>query len=127
MYFKLPTIKTEEINGNIKKTETEIDIEIIDSIYCQIKWEQSFPLDASKMAINDYIDIIKNTPEENRTAAHCIKMMKALFCLVEFKTQITFYDFCKMFPFSDIDFTKKLVNSINEIFATVYPDIKKNS
>ena len=116
MKVKLPVVtKNEIIDGRRVFESGEREFELDLSLVCQMRWEAKFPALAEKETFVDYSSRLQKLKSEN--TAVILSKIKVVYCL--FDTSMSFTDFLKMFDFTNIEFTEKLLARLDEIFTLI--------
>ena len=116
MKVKLPIQQKEIKDSKLNIIEAEKEFELDMSLASQIRFETKFPELAEREDLYGYAKRISEI--NSLSAAVIISKMKMLYCW--FDTEIQFIDFLKMFDLTDLEYTKKLTDKMNEIFSIVY-------
>ena len=116
MKVKLPVVtKNEIIDGRRVFESGEREFELDLSLGCQMRWEAKFPALAEKETFVDYSSRLQKLKSEN--TAVILSKIKVVYCL--FDTAMSFTDFLKMFDFTNIEFTEKLLARLDEFFTLI--------
>jgi len=117
MKVTLPIVTKDEIINKKRVTEYgEKAFNFDVSLGCQKRWEAKFPDNAEREGIVDYVERLK---DEKRTSMPVIiSKLKAIYCF--FDTDMSFMAFLQMFDFTNAEYTKNLINKINELFEVVF-------
>jgi hypothetical protein len=116
MKVKLPIQTKEIVNGALLKTKAEKEFEIDTSLAAQIRFETKFPELAQREDLDGYSKRIYEIKE--MSAPVIISKMKMLYCY--FDTEISFIEFLKLFDLSDIEYVKKLVKTLSDVFEIIF-------
>lgn len=125
MLIKIPTLKKELVNGEIKRTQGELEVEIDTSFLAHLKWEEQFQKTVGySLAVYTAMmeEILK---DEAKTKAHFISLLKLLYCYVNSDKLPTFKDFCSLF---DYEIADEILNKITTVIEEVNKSVvsKKN-
>ena len=116
MKVKLPVVtKNEIIDGRRVFESGEREFELDLSLVCQMRWEAKFPALAEKETFVDYSSRLQKLKSEN--TAVILSKIKVVYCL--FDTAMSFTVFLKMFDFTNVEFTEKLLARLDEIFTLI--------
>ena len=130
MKVTLPVKTKDEIKDGkriLAYSEKEFELDL--SLNCQMRWESRFAEQAAREDLVSYSQRIKAALEQNKdnlTASFVISIFKAIYCY--FDTDLTFSQFLKLFDFTSVDYTKRLVDKLKEVFQIIYDEAsEKNS
>lgn len=108
--------QTKEIkNGKLEKIKGTFTADLDMSLASQIRFEAKFPELAKNEDLIGYAQRMKDVKE--LSTAVILSNMKILYCW--FDTDLTFIEFLKLFDLTDIDYIKKLMEEIKNIFDLV--------
>lgn len=122
------TVKTKDEIKNGKRlieyADKEFELDL--SLNCQMRWEKHFPTQAENEDLILYTERIREAIEKDQASVPLIiSMLKTIYCY--FDTDISFQQFLRLFDFSSIEHTEKIVNDMKNIFEIVLAEaVEKN-
>lgn len=115
MKVTLNTQSKEIKNGQLEKIKGTFTADLDMSLASQIRFEAKFPELAKNEDLITYAQRMKDVKE--LSTAVILSNMKILYCW--FDTDLTFIEFLKLFDLTDIDYIKKLMEEIKNIFDLI--------
>lgn len=115
MIIKLPTLKREIVDGEMKKTRGEITVEIDTSFLAHLKWEEHFE-EQLKCSLTQYTERVSVWSKNKDAAmANFLGALKLLYCYVHSPELPIFKDFVKLFDYEIAEeILEKLADVLNE-------------
>ena len=121
--LKLPTLKQEIKDGELKSVKGEMNCFVNVSASAQMIWEREFPILAEKTALFEYVDNFSQTGIKDSASA--IFALKLLYCFLVFEKPLSVFDFLSMFNFASVEYFDELTQNLIKAFEVIFPESKK--
>ena len=121
--LKLPTLKQEIKDGELKSVKGEMNCFVNVSASAQMIWEREFPILAEKTALFEYVDNFSQTGIKDSASA--IFALKLLYCFLVFEKPLSVFDYLSMFNFASVEYFDELTQTLIKAFEVIFPESKK--
>ena len=115
MKIKLPVCTSKIEDGKLITEESEIEVELITSLACQMRFEATFPQLAQHEDLYSYTERIYNLG--GVSVGKTLSLLKTLYCWIDI--DVPFLKFVDMFNFTNQDYLKRLTQKLRETFEII--------
>lgn len=120
MIITVPTIKREEVNGEIVTTKGKMQLQVDTSLKAHLKWEKYFE-STLKCDLTEYVGRIQKSFSKDKVSL--LSAMKMLYCFTNSDKLPTFEDFLELF---DYDVADEILIEIQKVLKEIGSTVTKN-